>query len=467
MTLPRRLVLGGLAAASASTVASSFLSPGRAAAPASSGARHASTSRDPGLPPSFLVVLVDDLGRGEVGAYGQDRIETPVLDRLAEEGVRFTQAYATPICAPTRASLLTGLHPGHARVQSNKDAVRGLRMRDVTVAQVLRQAGYRTGLVGKWGLGPENGSRPSHPNNQGFEHFFGYLNQQLAHDYWPEHLWRDHQRLRYPENRKADVTYAPDLFTADAVEFLDRVGPEEPFFLVVAPTTPHAPNEIPSDAPYHQRPWPRGERNHAAQVTATDAQIGRLLQALADRGRADDTVVLVLSDNGPHHEGRTYSHVGSRLAHDVEFFDSNGRLRGAKRDLYEGGIRIPLIARLPGGLGGVSGVVADRPVAVWDVPATLAELAGLPVPRALDGISFAPEMRGERGREHDYLYWQFTEDGFDEAVRFGSWKGLRRGRRGRTELYQLNRDPRERRDVARQFPSVVRRAERLMAQAVR
>ncbi len=232
-------------------------------------------------------------------------------------------------------------------MKSNADAGRGLLPEDVTVAEVLRDAGYTTGLVGKWGLGPDNGDNPSHPNSQGFDYFFGYLNQRHAHDYWPTYLWRNGERVDYPENVGADTTYAADLFTAEALGFLDRLAPGERFFLDVSLTTPHAPNEIPSDAPYSDRPWPKGERNHAAQVTATDAQIGVILAGLAARGLAEDTVVLVVSDNGPHKEGANYDGVGSRLPHDAEFFDSNGPLRGIKRDVYEGGIRVPMIARVP------------------------------------------------------------------------------------------------------------------------
>ncbi len=421
-------------------------------------------------PPNIVLVVVDDLGWGEVGAYGQRTIRTPVLDALAAEGVRFTEAYATPTCAPTRASLFTGLHTGHARVKSNADAGRGLLAEDVTVAEVLRDAGYTTGLVGKWGLGPDTGSNPSHPNSQGFDYFFGYLNQRHAHDYWPTYLWRNDQRVEYPENAGADTTYVGDLFTAEALGFLDRLAPGERFFLDVSLTTPHAPNEIPSDAPYSDRPWPAGERNHAAQVTATDAQIGVILAGLAERGLAEDTVVLVVSDNGPHNEGAGYGHVGSRRPHDAEFFDSNGPLRGIKRDVYEGGIRVPMIARVPQSLrasGGVAapGTVVDTPVAVWDVPATFAELAGTVVPTASDSVSFVPALRGRDLAGHDHLYWQFLEGGYDEAVRFGQWKAVRHDR-GPIELFQLNRDLSETTDVAHRFPSVVRRAERLMAQSV-
>jgi len=463
VTSSRRALLGGLAVGSVALAASR---------PAT-GSAVISTSLDPNRSPgspNILLFVVDDLGWGEVGAYGQRTLRTPVLDGLAADGVRFTEAYATPTCAPTRASLLTGLHTGHARVKSNRDAGRGLAARDITVAEVLRDAGYTTGVVGKWGLGPDHGNNPSHPNRQGFDYFFGYLGQQQAHDYWPTHLWRNGERVGYSENVGADTTYAADLFTAEALAFLDRITPGERFFLDVSLTTPHAPNEIPSDAPYSNRPWPKGERNHAAQVTATDAQIGTILAGLAARGLSEDTVVLVVSDNGPHREGAAYDGVGSRLPHDAEFFNSNGRLRGIKRDVYEGGIRVPMIARVPASLratGGVAapGTVVDTPVAVWDLPATFAELAGTSAPTAKDSVSLVPSLRGRRQPGHDHLYWQFREDGFDEAVRFGQWKAVRHHRR-RTELYQLHRDPGETTDVARRFPSVVRRAERLMARSV-
>ena len=387
--------------------------------------------------------MADDLGRGEVGAYGQDVLRTPSSTISPPRACGSSQAYAAPTCAPSRCSLFTGLHSGNARVRANNQARAGLRPEDVTVAEVLRRVGYRTAIVGKWGFGPDTGDNPSHPNRQGFDHFFGYLTHQAAHDYWPTSLWSNGKRVHYPENATADTTYAGDLITHEALRFLDEVKPGHPFFLDVSYTTPHAPNEIPDASPYAAQEWPEGERNHAAQVTWTDTQVGLLLQRLEARGLARNTVVVVVSDNGPHDEGAGYDHVGSQLPHSVGFFDSNGPLRGKKRSLHEGGIRIPMIARIPTDVRTATspapGTVVRTPIAVWDLLPTFADLAGASVPRGLDGISFGPTLRGQRQRRHDHLYWQHRGDRFGEAVRFGRWKAVRYDR-GRVKLFRLDRD---------------------------
>jgi arylsulfatase A-like enzyme len=469
-TLPRpgvsrRALLTGAAASvvAALATATAVARPAGAVTEAPAGADTAAAGR---RAPNVLLILLDDLGRGELGSYGQQTIRTPVLDGLAAQGARFTQAYAAPSCAPTRASLLTGLHTGHATVKANSDAGKGLRAEDVTVGEVLQGAGYTTGIVGKWGLGPDNGDNPSHPNRQGFDHFFGYIDQTHAHDYWPTYLWRNGTKVRYPENANADVTYATDLFTQEALDFIDR-SQDEPFFLYLAYTTPHAPNEIPSDAPYSDEDWPQGERNHAAQITRVDAEIGRVLARLDELGLAEDTLVVVASDNGPHTAGAGFEHVGSTLPHDPEFFDSNGPLRGVKFTVYEGGIRIPLIVRLPEELraaGGVApGSVVHDPVAVQDFLPTFAEVAGAPVPPALDGISFVPALTGRDQPSHEYLFWE--HDRKDQAVRFGNWKGVR-PKDGPVELYHLNQDPGESTDLAARHPALVRKVERLLADAV-
>ncbi len=289
-----------------------------------------------GRRPNILLVLADDLGSHELGCYGQDRIQTPVADALALEGLRFTQAYANPSCAPTRCSLLTGLHTGHATVKENNQAPTGFAPEDATIGEVLKSAGYATGIIGKWGFGSNTQVDGSHPQHQGFDHFFGYIGHNAAHDYWPTTLWRDGQQVSYPENQGADVTYATDLFTEDALDFV-RTHRDEPFFLYLAYTTPHAPNEIPSDAPYSDEDWPEGERNHAAQITRLDTDLGRVLAELEAQGIADETIVVFTSDNGPHAAGKAYQHVGSTLPHDPEFFDSNGDLRDIKFTVYEGG----------------------------------------------------------------------------------------------------------------------------------
>lgn len=463
----RRSLLGGMAATALTGLAAASSWPSAAAAEAPAEAPGGALTGQNRRAPNILLILLDDLGRGELGSYGQQVIRTPVLDGLAAEGARFTQAYATPSCAPTRASLLTGLHTGHAPVRSNRDADEGLRAEDVTVGEVLRDAGYTTGHIGKWGLGPDTGDNPSHPNRQGFDYFFGYINQTHAHDYWPTYLWRDGEKVRYPENKNADITYATDLFTQEALDFIDR-SRNDPFFLYLAYTTPHAPNEIPDDAPYSEEDWPQGERNHAAQITHVDAEIGRVLSRLDELGLRDDTLVLVASDNGPHKAGKNFEHVGSTLPHDPEFFDSNGPLRDIKFTVYEGGIRVPLIVRLPASLraaGGIEpGSEVHDPVAVWDFLPTFAEAAGARTPPGLDGVSFVPALTGGEQPQHEYLYWE--QEGKDQAVRFGNWKGVRLENRP-VELYHLNQDVGERDDLAAQHPALVRKVERLLAGAVR
>lgn len=461
-TLGRRSVLGGMAGLAAAAVAARVAAGPQPSAAASSPGAASTELR----PPNIVFVLADDLGWGELGSYGQQMIQTPVADRLAADGLRFTQAYANPSCAPTRCSLLTGLHTGHATVKSNGDANGGLAPEDVTVGQVLQDAGYATGIIGKWGLGPDTGDNPSHPNQKGFDYFFGYINQTHAHDYWPTYLWRNGERVEYPENEGADVTYATDLFTAEALDFLDDHR-EEPFFLYLAYTTPHAPNEIPSDAPYSAEPWPEGERNHAAQVTRLDAELGRVLAKLDELGIADDTLVLFASDNGPHDAGAHFEHVGSTLPHDPEFFDSNGDLRGIKFTVYEGGIRVPWIIRLPAALrqsGLPAGSVVREPVAVWDLLPTFAELGGGTVPRPVDGLSLLPVLNGGDAGDREYMYWLGNNDA--EAVRFGRWKGVR-PRTGRPlQVFDIHHDESEQTDLAATHPAIVREAERLLAGAV-
>ncbi len=378
--------------------------------------------------PNVVYIMADDLGYGDVGCYGQTRIQTPNIDRLATEGMRFTQCYAgSTVCAPSRCTLMTGLHTGHARVRGNARVP--LEPDDVTVAEVLQDAGYATGLVGKWGLGePES---TGVPNRQGFDRFFGYLNQGHAHNYYPDYLWSDQRKVTLKGNELGPMenvsskteTYSPDLMIREAEAFLDS-HKDGPFFLYFASTLPHANNErgraegngmeIPSDQPYSDKPWPQPQKNHAAMITRLDGDVGRLLKKLEDLGIADETLVFFTSDNGPHKEGGA----------DPKFFGSSGPLQGYKRDLYEGGIRVPMIVRWPGHVP--SGTVSDQVWAFWDIPPTLAELAGTTMPGVIDGTSVLPVLLGKsKSVEHPPLYWEFHERGFKQAVRSGKWKGVR------------------------------------------
>jgi arylsulfatase A-like enzyme len=412
--------------------------------------------------PNIVLILADDLGYGDLGCYGQQRIETPNLDRLAAEGVRFTQAYAgSTVCAPSRCALETGYHTGHARTRGNKYPDLPLRPEDVTLGEVLQRAGYRTGLIGKWSLGGIGTT--GYPLRKGYDEFFGYFSQTHAHNYYPEHLLDNEREYLLRGNfgaRKTD--YAPDLFTERALRFLEGSG-GRPFFLYLAYPIPHANNElgrdtgdgmeVPDYGPYAARDWPKPEKGFAAMITRLDAAVGKIVRKLDETGAGANTLILFSSDNGPHQEG----------GHKADFFRSSGPLRGIKRDLYEGGIRVPAIARWPAVIR--PGQVSDHVWAFWDWLPTCAELAGGEAPGGLDGLSMAEALTGGRAPRHESLYWEFHERGFHQAVRFGDWKAVRLGRHRPVELYNLAEDPGETRDLAASRPGIVQQALEIMAAA--
>jgi arylsulfatase A-like enzyme len=414
------------------------------------------TGRFPGISsrPNILFILADDLGYGDLGCYGQQQVQTPRLDQMAAEGVRFTQGYAgSTVCAPSRCCLMTGLHTGHCTIRGNARVP--LEPKDVTIAEVLRSAGYATGVIGKWGLGEPDTS--GIPTRQGFDEFFGYLNQGHAHNYYPDYLWKNEERVPIPGNVVQSgvathrAQYSHDLFTQAALDFLDR-HQAHPFFLYLAYTIPHANNEgggngmeVPSDAPYSDRPWPQAQKNHAAMITRLDTDVGRILDRIKELGLDEDTLVFFSSDNGPHKEGGA----------DPAFFRSAGPLRGYKRDLYEGGIRVPMIVRWPGKIR--AGTLSDHVWSFWDFPSTAAELAGTPPPGHGDGVSIVPVLLGTRRTRQSprFLYWEFHERDFSQAVRTGNWKAVRRKPQFPLELYDLAHDPGETRDIATRHPEVV------------
>jgi arylsulfatase A-like enzyme len=422
--------------------------------------------------PNIVFILADDLGYGDLGCYGQQVIQTPNLDRMAAEGMIFTDHYAgSTVCAPSRCCLMTGLHTGHAHVRGNARVP--LRPGDVTVPELLKQAGYTTGIIGKWGLGEPDTT--GIPNRKGFDHWFGYLNQRHAHNYYPEYLWRNEEKLELsnevePVNPPGGVAtkrvqYSHDLFTADALNFIEQ-NRNRPFFLYLTYTIPHANNEagtkgmeVPSYVPYANENWPEAQKGHAAMITRMDRDIGRLLARLKALGLDEKTLVLFSSDNGPHKEGGA----------DPAFFNSSGPLRGHKRDLYEGGIRVPLIARWPGYVPAGSGT--DHVSAFWDFLPTCCDLAGIVPPEGIDGISILPTLLGrrERQRRHRYLYWEFHEQGKKQAARIDDWKGVRlnvaKNPDGPIELYNLASDIGEQRDVAAEHPGIIRRMAVIMATA--
>lgn len=426
-------------------------------------------ARDQQAPrPNILIIQADDLGYGDLGAYGQARFETPNLDRLAAEGTRFTQYYSgSTVCAPSRAALMTGQHSGHGWVRGNGEVP--LRDEDVTVAMSLREAGYRTAVIGKWGLGHPDSTGRS--DRKGFDYQFGFLDHRHAHRQFTDHLFRNNERIRVDVERD----YVNDLFTREAAGFITNADPR-PFFIYLNYTVPHAELRVPADslAPMRERlgeakPFvnaaadgrptgpdgpslgyrsqPAPHAAFAAMVTRMDRDVGRLVAEIGARGLERQTLVLFMSDNGPHREGGA----------DPEFFNSSGGLRGVKRDLYDGGIRVPMIARWPGTVP--VGRTSDHVWAHWDVFPTLADLAGARTPETIDGLSMTRALRGQPQPTHEFLYWEFHERGFQQAVRMGDWKAVRLKAGAPLELYHLGRDPDEGDDVAASNPDVVARVE--------
>jgi len=417
--------------------------------------------------PNIIFILADDLGYGDLGCYGQERIKTPCLDRLAAEGMRFTDCYAgSTVCAPSRSCLMTGQHCGHTIVRGNGNVP--LRPEDVTVAECLKRAGYATALIGKWGLG-EAGTTGI-PTKQGFDTFFGYLNQRHAHNYYPAFLWRGEERVALKnvvpgqgEFGKGVATekaeYSHDLLVAEALKWVEarKAGP---FFLYLALTIPHANNEagkagmeVPDHGPYKDTDWPEPQKGHAAMITRMDGDVGRLMARLKELGIDGKTLVIFSSDNGPHAEG------GASPA----FFGSAGPLTGMKRTLTEGGIRVPGIARWPGRIQ--PGSVSHHPWAFWDFLPTACELAGVAPPKDIDGISFLPAMLAQPQKDHEFLYWEFHEGGSTQAVRMGKWKAIRPWPNGPMKLYDLSKDLAEKSDVAAEQPDVVKKVEACLAAA--
>jgi arylsulfatase A-like enzyme len=423
--------------------------------------------------PNIIFILADDLGYGDLACYGQTQIKTPNLDRLAAEGMRFTDFYAgSTVCAPSRCALMTGLHTGHCLIRGNANVA--LRDQDLTVAQLLKDSGYHTGLIGKWGLGNENTSGV--PQKKGFDEFAGYLDQTHAHNYYTDYLWRfdPHSgfdgKMLFPENQGLEKKlYIPDLFASAAVQFVQNnkqtdLNRHRPFFLEWATIIPHANNEegartgngiqVPSDAPYSDESWPQPEKNKAAMITRLDADVGRLLDTLQRLKCDEETIIFFSSDNGPHKEGGV----------DSAFFKSSGLFRGFKRDLYEGGIRVPLIVRWPGKIK--PGQVSTSVFAFWDFMPTALEIAGVKPPGDLDGISSLPTLLGKtQTNQHPALYWEFHERGFQQAARMGDWKAVRLAAGGPLELYNLKTDPGEKINVADQNLQVVAKMEAYLKSA--
>ncbi len=430
--------------------------------------------------PNIVFIMADDLGYGELGCYGQQLIKTPRIDQMAAEGMKFRQFYAgNTVCAPSRAVLMTGRHMGHVYVRGNgAPQQQTIRDSDVTVAEVLQAAGYKTALCGKWGLGNEiEGGLAGLPHRQGFDHFFGYLNQVHAHNYFPEFLW--HDRMRVPLRNIVQGTgqnssgfeggaatrrldYSHDLIATDALNFI-REHHKTPFFLYLSLTIPHANNEgtrltgngqeVPDFGPYAGADWSEQDKGQAAMITRMDGDVGRVLDLLKELAVDENTVVMFTSDNGPHNEG----------GHNPARFQPSGPLRGMKRDLYEGGIRVPFIVRWPGTTP--AGAISDHIGYFGDLLATVADLSGTKAPAGLDSLSFAPEIKGlhEQQEPHEALYWEFYERGGAQAVRHGKWKAVRKPMfSGPVELYDLSQDLGEANNIAAQHPEIVEELTKLM-----
>jgi arylsulfatase A-like enzyme len=429
------------------------------------------------LKPNIVFILADDLGYGHLGSYGQQDIETPRLDELAQNGISYTQAYAgSTVCAPSRSVLMTGQHTGHTTVRGNwgPDGERvPLKDSDVTIAEVLKSAGYKTAMIGKWGLGEPGTS--GLPNEQGFDYWFGFLNQHNAHSFYPPYLWRNDRIVYFNENESGQrQTYVQDLFIEEALQFI-RSTKDEPFFLYLPFTLPHTElaareemvekyrgrfEEVVHPAELGRPEVPEAKATYAGMISTLDHDVGRIVRELEAQGIADNTIVIFTSDNGAANEHGAVS----------DYFDGTGPLRGIKRDMYEGGIRVPLIASWPGTIP--AGVVDEAShVTFWDFLPTFADLAGaeLSDELELDGISITPSLlQGTAVGNDRPLYWEFRQKpdtGLKQAVRWGRYKAVRLNEDADLEIYDLQEDLGETREIAAQHPDLVEKFETYLRSA--
>ncbi|QDT98167.1 Arylsulfatase [Gimesia aquarii] len=403
--------------------------------------------------PNIIYIMADDLGYGDLGCYGQKVIKTPHIDQLAKEGMRFTNHYSGhTVCRPSRLVLLTGMHSGHTPISQNEQYYFPAGATSVTT--LLKKSGYATGGVGKWALGPPETTGV--PSMQGFDYWFGYLDQGNAHNFYPEFLWSNEQEISLPGNKVGNQkrvsvereTYSHDLLTQEALNFI-KVNQKKPFFLQAHYTIPHANNEggratgdgmeVPEYGEYADQEWPAPEKGFAAMITRLDRDVGNFINLLKELNLEQNTIIFFTSDNGPHQEGM----------HLVDFFNSNGPLRGYKRDLYEGGIRVPLIVKWPGKIEANS--TTDHISAFWDFLPTACELAGINPPQNIDGISYLPTLLGESQTAHDSLFWKYRGK---IALRSGKWKAVQTGKEKPLELYDLDKDEGEHHNIADEHPTV-------------
>lgn len=434
--------------------------------------------------PNIVFILADDLGYGDIGINGQKLIKTPNIDRLAKQGVRFTQFYAgTSVCAPSRSALLSGQHTGHTYIRGNKgvDPEGQAPIADsvLTVAEILQKSGYQTVAFGKWGLGPVGSE--GDPNKQGFDHFFGYNCQSLAHRYYPNHLWDNGKKivLEANENLTKNKEYAPDIIQSKALDFVKNRDKNKPFFLFLPYILPHAELIVPEDSiflyykgKFEEQPYKGKDyginanttayvsqayphATFAAMVTRLDLYVGQILDKLKAEGLDNNTLVIFTSDNGPHREGGA----------DPVFFNSGGGFKGFKRDLYEGGIREPFIVRWTNTIQPNS--TNNHIGAFWDILPTFTDIAGVKSPKNIDGISFLSSLKGRANQKtHGFLYWEFHENGGIQAVRQGNWKAVKLNaavdKNAEIELYDLSKDPQESKNIAKLFPEKAKELSKLM-----
>lgn len=416
-------------------------------------------------PPNLIFVLSDDIAMGDVGAYGQELIQTPNIDRLCAGGTRYLSAYTgTSVCAPARSSFFTGLHMGHCPTRANRElgaeGQRPLPAGQVTVARILKSAGYRTATVGKWGMGMFD--TPGSPFKTGVDRFYGYNCQRHAHRYFPDYLYDDDRRVELPGNADGGrAVYAQDLIQKAALEFVaDAADADEPFFLFYAATLPHGKFEIDDQGIYADKPWSELEKNYAAMVTRLDHDLGELVQLLEQKGEAENTLIVFAGDNGSSFAPDTA--IGERFDQAM-----GGALRGYKRGMYEGALRQAAFTYMPGTVP--AGRVTDEPWAFWDLLPTFAEMADAELPKGYepDGLSLADFLKGGPAPERDYFYWELHERGPGpmQAVRFGDYKAVRPTAGAPVELYDLSADLAERDDLAAEKPELVQKAVALMTAA--
>lgn len=413
------------------------------------------------MKPNIIYVMLDDAGYGDFGTFGSKEVRTPAMDLMATEGIKFTDHYSgSSVCAPTRCVLMTGLHTGHARRRDNQakanrqladNKERGLvflQKEDVTVAKVLQKEGYVTGGIGKWGIG--NSGTEGQPDKQGFDHWYGYLDQVHAHDHFTDHIWKDGNMIDIPNNKNgAKAVYVPDLFEKETMQFIED-NKQGPFFLYLAYTLPHGKYEIPhEDAAYKfykDKSWSQQVKNYAAMITKADRTVGKMMELLKELGIDENTIVFYTSDNGPNKPF-------------VKPLNSAGGLRGIKRSLYEGGIRAGMVVRWPGKVP--EGVVSNFQWGMRDVFPTLCDIANTATPENLDGISVLPAILGSDQENRKHLYWEYHSP-FQQAVRMGDWKGIRFGTKENIELYDLSKDSSESNNIASEHPEIIQEVNEIM-----